>query len=93
MTRYTLECKLRRDTNLHQTALAVTSLDEGLGDPASRVRCAAVHLGEVLAGESSPAVRSPPAVRVHNDLTARQTGVTLMNKRSELSKTYFCTRV
>jgi len=66
-------------THLHETASAEVGLDQGLGDPAGRVRRRAVHLGEVLAGEGAAAVRTPTAVCVDDNFAARQARVPLRN--------------
>src|SRR5262249_23357451 len=50
--------------------------DHVLGDPAHRVRGAAVHLGGVLAREGTTAVPGSTAVGVDDDLAAGQARVT-----------------
>ena len=54
-----------------------------LGDPAAHIGGAAVHFGRVLAGEGAAAVTAGPAVAVHNDLAAGQTGVALGSANHE----------
>ena len=71
--------------DLDQDALAESGLDERLGDPASGVGGGPIHLGEVLAGEGAATVGAPSAVRVHDDLTARQSGVTHGTADDELA--------
>jgi len=71
--------------DLDQDALAESGLDERLGDPASGVGGGAIHLGEVLAGEGAASVGAPSAVRVHDDLTAGQSGVTHGTADDELA--------
>lgn len=62
---------------LDQNTAAEPSFHQGLGHPAGGVGGRPVHLGVVLAGEGAAAVRAPAAVRVHDDLPPRDTGVTL----------------
>jgi len=71
--------------DLDQDALAESGLDEGLGDPASGVGGRTIHLGEVLAGEGAATVGAPTAVRVHDDLTSGQTGVSHGTADDELA--------
>jgi len=71
--------------DLDQDALAESGLDERLGDPASGVGGGPIHLGEVLAGEGAASVGAPSAVRVHDDLTAGQSGVTHGTADDELA--------
>lgn len=65
-------------THLDQNPSTEPSLHQGLGHPASSVGSRAVHLGVVFAREGATAVGSPAAVRVDNDLTPRQTSITLL---------------
>ena len=68
---------------LHEHASAQSGLDEALGHPAGCVGGAAVHFGVVLPREGAASVRSPAPVRVHDDLTARQPGVTLTQTHTQ----------
>ena len=60
--------------------------DERLGDPASGVRSRAIDLGEVLSGESTSTVGTPATVGVDDDLTARETSVTLGTTDDEAAR-------
>ena len=71
-------------TDLYEDSSAESGLDEGLGDPAGGVGCGPVHLGEVLAGEGASTVGAPPAVRVHDDLPARESSITLYRVRGRV---------
>lgn len=62
---------------LDEGSLGEAGSDEGLGDPSGSVRGGSVDLGPVLSGESSTTVGSPTTVRVDDDLSAGETGVTL----------------
>lgn len=68
---------------LHKHASAQSGLDEALGHPAGCIGGAAVHFGVVLPREGAASVRSPAPVRVHDDLTARQPGVTLTQTHTD----------
>jgi len=71
--------------NLDQDALAESSLNERLSHPASGVSGGAVHLGEILAGESATTMSTPAAVSVDDDFTSRQSGVTHGSTDDELA--------
>jgi hypothetical protein len=62
---------------LDEAALAQTSRDEGLGDPAAVVGRRAVDLGGVLAREGTATVGAPTTVGVDDDLAAGETAVAL----------------
>lgn len=62
---------------LDQGATGKAGSDQGLGDPTGQVGGGTIDLGEVLAGEGTTTVGTPATIGVDNDLTARQTGVTL----------------
>jgi hypothetical protein len=68
---------MRSRAYLDEAPATEPRLDERLGNPACSVRSRTVHLRRVLAGEGSASVRSPAAVRVHDDLASRQTSVAL----------------
>ena len=62
---------------LHQGAAGQLGGNQRLGDPAAKIGGRAVDLGEVLAREGTATVGTPAAVRVDDDLAARQAGVAL----------------
>lgn len=62
---------------LHECATCELGLNQGLGDPARKVRGGTVDLGVVLSGESTTSVGTPATVGVDDDLTSGETGVTL----------------
>ena len=62
---------------LDEDALAVSTSNEGLGDPAGSVGSGAVDLGGILAGEGATTVGTPATVGVDDDLAAGEAGVTL----------------
>lgn len=91
---FVLMCaKYRYSTDLHHAAAAQAGLDERLGDPAGSVSGRAVHFGEVLAGERAASVRAPATVRVHDDLTPRQTRVRLVQTLTIIAERHeFCAK-
>ena len=68
---------------LDEAAAREASRNKRLRDPAGGVRRGAVDLGEILARESSSTVRTPTTVRIDNDLTAGETGITLRTTDDE----------
>lgn len=75
------------DTNgvreLDKAAAGEAGVNQGLGDPTRSVSGRAIDLGEVLAREGTSTVSTPTTVRVDDDLTARQTSVTLGSANDE----------
>merc|ERR1719221_1639134 len=65
--------------NLHQAPLGKASLNKGLGDPTSGVGGGPVHLGVVLARESTA------SVGVDNDLPSSQTSITHGSSNHEVA--------
>ena len=63
-----------------------SGLDDGLGHPPAGVGRRAVDLRRVLAREGAAAVRAPAAVRVDDDLAAREAGVALRAANDELAR-------
>jgi len=68
---------------LDNTSAGEAGGDERLCDPSCGVCAGSVDLGPVLAGEGSTSVGSPAAVRVDNDLSASETGVSLRTTDNE----------
>lgn len=62
---------------LNQGAAGKASSDQRFGDPSADVGSRSVDLGEVLSGEGTTTVGTPATVRVDDDLTTSQAGVTL----------------
>lgn len=69
------------DTNgvreLDEAAAGQAGVDQRLSDPTRGVGRRTINLGEVLAREGTSTVSTPTTVCVDDDLTARQTSVTL----------------
>src|SRR5687767_7608714 len=71
---------------LHQTALGEPRPNNILRDVSRHVCRGAVHLGRVFSGKSPAAVWSIPAVCVHDDLSTRQSRVTLWTTHDKTSR-------
>ena len=71
---------------LHKGTVAQTSGHEGLGDPAASVGSRAVHLGGVLAGESTSTVGSPASVGVDDDLATSEASITVRTTNDESAR-------
>lgn len=71
---------------LDQSTANELGVDEGLGDPSSKVGRRSIHLRKVLARESSTAVSSPATISIDNDLPASETGITLWSTNNEQSR-------
>eukprot|EP00962_Isochrysis_galbana_P005563 scaffold1503_cov120-Isochrysis_galbana.AAC.12 len=67
-------------------ALGEAGLDDRLGHPAACVGGRPVHLGRVLAGEGTAAVRAPATVRIDDDLAAGEARVALRASDDELAR-------
>ncbi len=61
--------------DLDQALVGEAGGDQVLGEMPCRIRRAPVHLGRILSGECSAAVRCPAAVGVDDDLASGQAGV------------------
>jgi hypothetical protein len=61
--------------DLNADSVAKSGGDEGLGDKASVVGSGAIDLGGVLTGVSTTSMGAPTAVRVDDDLSASDTGI------------------
>merc|ERR1719491_410624 len=79
-----------RDTDcvreLHQYALAETTLDERLGHLPADVSGRPVDLRRVLAGESTTAVGTPTAVSINDNFPASEAGIALRATNDELPR-------
>jgi len=72
--------------NLDQDALAKSGLDQRLGDPAGGVGGGAIDLSEILAREGATTMSTPASVRVDDDLSSGQSGVTHGSTNDELAR-------
>lgn len=79
---YTERLRPATRPHLDQNSPAQLGFDQRLGHPAGGVGRRTVHFGEVFAGECSTAVSPPTSVRVHDDLPARHTSITLWVEQS-----------
>mmetsp|Transcript_49657 Transcript_49657/g.103295 ORF Transcript_49657/g.103295 Transcript_49657/m.103295 type:complete len:433 (+) Transcript_49657:194-1492(+) len=70
---------------LHQAARAQAAVDHGLGHLTADVGSRSVHLGRILARESTAAVGSPASVGVNDDLPAGEACVALRTTDDELA--------
>merc|ERR1719359_2815829 len=75
-----------RVRELHERALAEAALHHRLGHLPADVRRRAIDLRRVLAGERAAAVRTPPTVRVDDDLAPGEPSVTLRAADDELAR-------
>jgi hypothetical protein len=61
-------------------------VDEGLGDPSSKVGSGTIDFGVIFAGESTATVSSPTTIGVDDDLAACQASITLRAADNEESR-------
>src|SRR5213595_2207372 len=73
-------------SHLHQAAISQARSHNILRDVTSHVSRRAVDLCRIFAGESAAAVRSITTVRIDNNLTAGETGITLWTTRYESAR-------
>ena len=79
-------CETDSVGQLDLAAVSETGGDNVLGDVAGRIGSTAVHLRRVFARESAAAMACPAAVRVDDDLAARQARVALRSADDELAR-------
>jgi len=75
-----------RVRELDEAALAETSLDQALCDPASSISAASVDLGRVLSRESASSVSAPATISVDDDFASSDTSVTLRATDNETTR-------
>ena len=66
--------------HLYENASSQPGCHKGLGNPASSIACGSIHFGGVLPREGPAPMSPPPSIRVHYDLPARQTCITLAQR-------------
>mmetsp|Transcript_26068 Transcript_26068/g.55860 ORF Transcript_26068/g.55860 Transcript_26068/m.55860 type:complete len:308 (-) Transcript_26068:157-1080(-) len=70
---------------LHESALAQSGCDQGLGDPAGGVGRGPIDLGGVLSTEGASPVCAPSTVGIDDDFSSRQTGIPVRSSDHESS--------